>query len=183
MDSAKGILGGDVSAEAPLMAAGLDSLGAGELRKALMDRTGLDLPTTVVFDYPTISALSDFISSQTLSMEQQQGRLHVEGAPGTEGALQALAAKPQTSALQTEPHSGQSSSERPASYFPCVLHLVHAWLCGAAIENNHMSCCHRCAGGGNEILVSFKGYPVPDAHTSTYTRVYGTLAARYLTSS
>lgn len=115
IDSAKGILGGDVSTEAPLMAAGLDSLGASELRKALSDRTGLDLPTTVVFDYPTITALSDFIEAQTPSREQQLGRLHGEGAAAMEGTQHALSAHPQRSSLQTEQQQGQSS------YAPAVL--------------------------------------------------------------
>ncbi len=60
----KAILGSDLSDEAPLMAAGLDSLGSVDLRKNLVEATGLDLPTTLVFDYPTMSALSDFICTQ-----------------------------------------------------------------------------------------------------------------------
>lgn len=55
------ILGAPVPAGEPLMAAGLDSLGAVELRNMLEGRLGMQLPSTVVFDYPTISTMSEFI--------------------------------------------------------------------------------------------------------------------------
>jgi Phosphopantetheine attachment site len=42
---------------------GLDSLGAVELRNALSAKFGTDLPATVVFDYPTLNAMMEFIAS------------------------------------------------------------------------------------------------------------------------
>lgn len=41
----------------------MDSLGATELRKGLGDLFDLDLPATITFDYPSISALAKHISS------------------------------------------------------------------------------------------------------------------------
>ena len=49
-----------VSADAPLMEAGLDSLGAVELRKQLEKAAGEEVavPTTLVFDHPTVRQLT-----------------------------------------------------------------------------------------------------------------------------
>ena len=55
------ILGSTPRSDEPLMAAGLDSLGAVELRNALESSLGLELPATLVFDYPTTTALVDFL--------------------------------------------------------------------------------------------------------------------------
>ena len=63
MAAIKVVLGGDVGAEASLMTAGLDSLGAIELHKELAALTGLDLPSTLVFDYPTAEAITEHLAS------------------------------------------------------------------------------------------------------------------------
>jgi hypothetical protein len=61
--AAKAIIGGSINVSEPLMAAGLDSLGAVELRNSLEGRLGLQLPSTLVFDYPTVAAIAGFIST------------------------------------------------------------------------------------------------------------------------
>ncbi len=58
----RGVLGAEVAAAQPLAEAGLDSLGAVELRGALGARFGAELPATVAFDYPTPAALAQFLS-------------------------------------------------------------------------------------------------------------------------
>lgn len=46
------------------MEAGLDSLGAVELRTSLESAFTCILPATVTFDYPSINALAKYIASQ-----------------------------------------------------------------------------------------------------------------------
>ena len=60
-----GILGAPVERDQPLMSAGLDSLGTMELRNALESALNVSLPSTVVFDYPTIGGLAAFLATQT----------------------------------------------------------------------------------------------------------------------
>jgi NADPH:quinone reductase-like Zn-dependent oxidoreductase/acyl carrier protein len=55
------VLGQSVGRDEPLMAAGLDSLGAVELSNSLAQRLGAQLPGTLVFDYPTTDALASYL--------------------------------------------------------------------------------------------------------------------------
>ena len=59
----QGMLGMLPPADQPLMEAGLDSLGAVELRAQLERVTGAELPATVMFDYPSMGAMASFIAS------------------------------------------------------------------------------------------------------------------------
>ncbi len=51
--------------------AGLDSMGAVELRSAMSQHFSVQLPATVAFDYPTPAALADCIASRLPASTQQ----------------------------------------------------------------------------------------------------------------
>ena len=57
------ILGDSIEVDQPLMAAGLDSLGAVELRNSIQSSLQIELPATFVFDYPSISSMATYLVS------------------------------------------------------------------------------------------------------------------------
>ena len=60
----KSIIGESISLEEPLMSAGLDSLGSVEFANVLSRRFGMQMPGTLVFDYPTVNAVSAYLHSK-----------------------------------------------------------------------------------------------------------------------
>ena len=73
-----------VDADAPLMEAGIDSLGAVDLRNQLQSAaSGSSLPSTLVFDHPTARRLSSFLqpaATESTLQQQQQHPRHPEQA-------------------------------------------------------------------------------------------------------
>ena len=59
----EGIVGTAIVPNQPFMEAGLDSLGAVDLRNALGARFGVELPATATFDFPTVLAMAAHISA------------------------------------------------------------------------------------------------------------------------
>lgn len=57
------LLGAGVDVHQPFTEAGLDSMGAVELRTQLGSEFDMDLPATMAFDYPTVTALAQYIAS------------------------------------------------------------------------------------------------------------------------
>ncbi|NEP63755.1 MAG: SDR family NAD(P)-dependent oxidoreductase, partial [Symploca sp. SIO2G7] len=56
----------ELDLEAGFFDLGMDSLTALELKNSLQNSLGLSLPSTLVFDYPTVAALLDYLASQLL---------------------------------------------------------------------------------------------------------------------
>ena len=92
-----GVLGLTPAADAPLMAAGLDSLGMMEVRNALQTRLGLHLPSTLLFDHPSVGAISAFISHK-LTAE----------VPVTRNSTQAVLSQPHSMLSMPPKQSAQS---------------------------------------------------------------------------
>jgi acyl carrier protein len=78
-----GLVGGAVAPDAPLMASGLDSLGAVELRSSLEARLQLQLPATLVFDFPTQAALVSHLDSLVAAGSAAAGPQSAAAAPAT----------------------------------------------------------------------------------------------------
>jgi acyl carrier protein len=71
-----------IQPERALKESGFDSLTAVELRNRLKKATGLALPATLVFDFPTAEKLAEHLLAR-LSPEQSAGSAH--GAAGADG--------------------------------------------------------------------------------------------------
>jgi acyl carrier protein len=56
----------------PLGELGLDSLMAVELRNALAETVGRSLPATLLFDYPTVEALTEYLSRRIPGLDESQ---------------------------------------------------------------------------------------------------------------
>lgn len=57
----QGVLGEILGVDEPLMSAGLDSLGSVEFANILSRQFGMQMPGTLVFDYPTVNAVSAYL--------------------------------------------------------------------------------------------------------------------------
>merc|ERR1711995_56423 len=65
LEMVKRTAGGSIDADAPLMEAGVDSLGAVELRNQLQGAAGSQsLPSTLVFDHPTARQLASVLQPE-----------------------------------------------------------------------------------------------------------------------
>jgi acyl carrier protein len=58
-----------VDPQRPLHELGLDSLMSVELRNALATSLGHSLPTTLLFDYPTVESLTQYLAKNVLNLE------------------------------------------------------------------------------------------------------------------
>ena len=73
-------IGIDIQLDAPLMEAGLDSLGAIELRASISSTFETELPATAIFDHPTIAALSALIAGLSQPTPQANAQVLIPEA-------------------------------------------------------------------------------------------------------
>merc|ERR1711871_1159291 len=71
---AESLIGDNIDETTPLMEAGLDSLGVVEFKNKLSQQIpDVKLSDTILFDYPTISKLSEYINSnRTVENEEEE---------------------------------------------------------------------------------------------------------------
>ena len=55
------VVGTEINRELPLMEAGLTSLGALQLGRALQGRLSVDVPATLVFDHPSLNSITSLV--------------------------------------------------------------------------------------------------------------------------
>ena len=68
--AAQSTVGSSITCCCSYRQAGLDSLGAVDLRNAVAAEFGVDLPATAAFDYPTVAALAAFVAQQAAPAEE-----------------------------------------------------------------------------------------------------------------
>lgn len=114
------VLGADVAQDQPLMQAGLDSLGAVELRNALNSTFGLDLTPTITFDHPTISAMAGFIAANLPENEipAGDGMEEESGTSDSDGEYYRRRVVSKASLRKHHGGRGASGHRRPAGASP-----------------------------------------------------------------
>ena len=122
LELSKRTAGSAVDADAPLMEAGVDSLGAVELRNQLQRAAGssVALPSTIVFDHPTARSLAVFLAPRADADGSTHAAAHAAAHADAHGPTRAV--RPSFSASVTTSVCGLSSA-MPAS----VTLLRAAW--------------------------------------------------------
>ncbi len=83
---------GAVRADAAFRDAGFDSLTSVELRNRLREATGLKLPATLVFDYPSAQALARYLCAELTVDEMSPVDSVLADLTGLESAIGSVAA-------------------------------------------------------------------------------------------
>ena len=71
-DIAMVVMGTGLVVDSPLMSAGLDSIGVTELTRKLGERLGTGLASTLLFDHPSVNAISCALCQMGCSREASQ---------------------------------------------------------------------------------------------------------------
>ena len=81
------VLGTSIGENEPLMSAGLDSLGSVEFSNLLASKLTIQIPGTLVFDYPSVAAVTDYIVSQLACASEHEDEQFEEMSPFSSHAL------------------------------------------------------------------------------------------------
>ena len=81
---------GTVDADIDLIEAGVDSLGAVELRTQLQTAAGVQLPSTLMFDYPTARQIAALLPTEVPVAASISARAFTESSLDTAGAKECV---------------------------------------------------------------------------------------------
>ncbi|MGE5411922.1 MAG: SDR family NAD(P)-dependent oxidoreductase, partial [Clostridiales bacterium] len=99
----------EVEVERPMHDMGMDSLMAIEIKNRINNAIGKDLPATVIFNYPTIKSLSEYILQNVLSIKDKNRS--EKDNNGSEGSTQKDDGKTNEQISQPTPNAEKSSKE------------------------------------------------------------------------
>lgn len=124
----------EVPRDAPLMQLGVDSLAAVELRNRLAARLGLGphLPSTLVFDCPTVQAIAAYVGDRLRELAGRPGAAGAHGA-GPSGAV----AKP-TASTYAIYRTGEGPGTLCSSIEAREVPSAGKWCCAA--RRLHLCC-------------------------------------------
>jgi hypothetical protein len=92
---------------------GVDSLMAVELRNVLGTALKRSLPTTLLFDYPSIEALVDYLAQEVLGFNDVDQRPAAGSAPAGSSSADLLSAIESLSDEEVERMIGNQTGENP----------------------------------------------------------------------
>lgn len=126
----------DLSADAPLLESGMDSLSGVEFKNRLQaDFGGIRIPNSAVFDYPTVAALSGFVAGYFEDQAPQPNGAHhaPEGVAAPAALLEQLNERTAGLPLFVVPGAGMQTAglRALASMLPMPVH-------GACWPKDHM---------------------------------------------
>ena len=111
----QGILGDGISPDDPLMSAGLDSLGSVELANVLTRRFSLQLPGTLIFDYPTVNAIAAYLHSRLKALAPAAASATASVAVAHPNAAVARPVQQAMSEVQSQSVAILSTAHQPMS--------------------------------------------------------------------
>jgi len=85
------VIGTTVSADAPLMESGLDSISGAELLTQMSKHLDMELPQTLLFDHPTLESVADFLALENdlIAVESPEADLPGEYSTDEEATREA----------------------------------------------------------------------------------------------